>query len=449
MKAKKRGLAALILISLLLCALLVRFWMTSEEETAGSEATVYDVISLPLSELAAVKVENLESSFAMISTPQGVEMIAQAEQEYDQGQLRAFLYAAGHITGSRKVTDRDRFEDYGLSAPRSTVTLYRADNSQTRYQVLLDNPVDKSTYLYLEEEDAVYLIPADIAALFLRTPRDFVSHWVLPLRSQDDFAGIDSISVFHRRQGWRYALEQTEQGFYLAEPVRLRLSRVNVSGMLLTPLLQLYADAVIDTQASLAQYGLDQPDLEISLTIADRTVKVLLLAIDGSRYLMAQEGGSTIYRLDDAPMLMLSQDYTALLGYGIVNYAPGDMTELTLSAGGERLFFSFTGEGTSMTTVMEGDALAPDMQTRLLQALSQLTPVAELSEPPTAAPVIEWTAVLRTGARETVVICPLTEDLFAVSVGGTAALATDSESVRTLLALWDELQAQQRKSEAF
>ncbi|NLV58528.1 MAG: DUF4340 domain-containing protein [Clostridiales bacterium] len=446
MRAKQHAVVVLLICVALLGALLGWLLYTPAQKAAQEQAaTVYEVVNLPLAELTAVKVENAETAFAVLNSAEGVEMLSQTDNEYDEAQLRAFLYAAGHITGSRKVTDRGTFDGYGLAQPRATVTLYRSDNTQLRYRVLMDNPVDQSTYLYAEADDAIYLVPREIALLFLRTERDFISHQVLPLRSQDDVDKIRQIDVYYHGTGRNYSVEQTDQGFYLTAPVPMRLSRLNVISALINPLMQLYADQVVATDADLSAYGLDQPEMEIALTLDGETAHALLRRIEGNQCLMAEKGGTVIYRLDDAPMLMLLQGYTTLLGGGIVSYETGGITDIAFSVEGQSLAVRFSAEGAAIATPLGSVELSGDVQTRLRQALNQLTPVAELSSPKEANPVIRWTASLSTGAQETVVLWPLTTDIYAVSVNGTAAFATDAVAVQRVMTLWDDLTALEQR----
>ncbi|MEA4998178.1 MAG: DUF4340 domain-containing protein [Candidatus Limiplasma sp.] len=444
MKAKQHAVVGLLICIALLGTLLGTLlgWLSftpAQKAVLEQTATVYEVVNLPLADMTAVKVENTEASFAVLNGAQGVEMLSQAHNKYDESQLRAFLYAAGHITGSLKVTDRGTFDDYGLAQPRASVTLYRSDNTQLRYSVLMDNPMDQSTYLYVEADEAIYLVPREIALLFLRTERDFISHQVLPLRSQDEVDMIRQIDVFYHGTGRNYSVEQTEQGFYLKAPVSMRLSRLNVISALINPLIQLYADEVVATDADLSVYGLDQPELEIALTLGSETVHALLRRIEGNQCLMAEKGGTVIYRLDDAPLLMLLQDYTTLLGGGIVSYETGGITDVTFSVEGKSLTVLFSVESAAMTTPSGTVELSRDLQTLLRHALNQLTPVAEINRPTEAKPSIQWTATLSTGAQETVALWPLTTEVYAVSVNGTVAFATDAAAVERLMTLWDNL----------
>ena len=124
MKAMKRAAIALSLCVAALGALLGWLWWAPRPQAPAQEtATVYEVVNIAPAQLAAVKVENASDAFAVFNGPQGLEMVSQAAATYDNAQLGELVYAAGHISGSRRVTDAATFESYGLSTPRATVTV--------------------------------------------------------------------------------------------------------------------------------------------------------------------------------------------------------------------------------------------------------------------------------------------------------------------------------------
>ena len=137
MKAKKRAALWLALSVALLSGLLLLLLREPETQAADTaETTVYPIVDLSVADIAAVKVENGSTSFAVLQGPDGVEMASRSDNAYDATQMRAFLYAAAHITGSRRVTDAATFANYGADAPRATVTLYLADNTRRVLEVL-------------------------------------------------------------------------------------------------------------------------------------------------------------------------------------------------------------------------------------------------------------------------------------------------------------------------
>ena len=445
MKAKKRAVTVLAFCVLALGALLGWLLYRPQADTpAAQTATVYEVVNLSPADIAAVKVENAQGAYAVLNGTAGVEMLSQAAATYDAAQLRALLYAAGHITGSRKVTQESAFDGYGLQNPRATVTLFLADGSQRQYQVLAENPLESSVYFFDEAERAVYLIPEEIAALFLRTAQDFISHTVFSLYSREDDSQIGQIMVEYHGSGRDYRLTRTDQGFYLTSPVQLRLSQANVYANVLDPMVQLYADQVVATNADLAQYGLDKPELTVTLTLTDGTTqRAVFLRTAENQCLMANPEGTVVYQLDDAPVLMLMQDYTALIGSGIVAYTGGDLQDVTLTLGDASMFLTWEGSGADLVVRKGETQLSPALRAQLLAALNGLTLVGELSAAPAADPAFAFTARLRSGTQETVALLPLGNDYFAVSINETTAFATDVKALQALQAVWEALSALQ------
>ena len=87
--------------------------------------------------------------------------------------------------------------------------------------------------------------------------------------------------------------------------------------------------------------------------------------------------------------------------------------------------------------------LSQEQSAQLLAALNGLTPVGELSDVPTVAPAIQFTARLRSGTQETVALLPLGNEYYAVSINGTAAFATDAKAWKALQVVWESLTAAQ------
>ena len=172
MKALKRSVIVMGAVCVLLGALLafLLLWAPPAAVTSG-ETAVETFVDVPLSRLAAVMIENRKTSYAVMQTPAGPEVISRFQADYDDTQLKALLYAASHLSGSRKNTDASTFSNYGIDAPRATVTLVLADQSKRVVQVLAPNPVDGNVYLYDADGGAVYLASASVAELFLGTSR--------------------------------------------------------------------------------------------------------------------------------------------------------------------------------------------------------------------------------------------------------------------------------------
>ncbi|NLA53676.1 MAG: DUF4340 domain-containing protein, partial [Clostridiales bacterium] len=330
MKTKLRLVFALALLNLILAGMILLLFQSEPAQTTSAAVnTVYEVTNFSASDILAVKVENEQTSFAVMQNGPTLEMVSINRGEWDQSQLRAFVYAAGHISGSRKVQDEAKFDAYGLDSPRSDISIFMADGSEKKYRVLADNPLDRSTYFYSQEDNAVYLVAREVADLFLRTEKDFVSHTVLWVKSEADYADIEKISIRLMGKGRDYTVEKTDRGYFLTSPVFIRLPQERVLADLLGSILRLYADDIIDIRAQPAAYGLDEPDMILSVTGNNQTQTAVFRLEQNNTSLMAQPEGSVIYRLDADPVVMLMQDYTTLMGSSIINYRAGELADLT------------------------------------------------------------------------------------------------------------------------
>ncbi len=443
MKAKKWSLVLLCLCNAVLIAFL-GFLLTPEQEQTQSEETapVYEVVEISVADVLAVKVENTEGSFAILQAPTGVEMIAAQEASYDTSEMQAFLYASCHMTGSRKVTDESTFAQYGIDDPQSTVTVMMSDDSSITYQILSKNPIDQSSYVYDVQNNYIYQIAGEIADLFLRDVTAFISHTIFPLSSRDDYEGIESITFTAGTTGRDYQVVQTDQGYYLDEPYRMRLSSAIVNGNLIDVLMVLYADDILAIDADLSVYGFDEPLMTVSMVMNDETYQAVFAQDEQGNYMMANPQTQTVYQIDSDNVTMLMLDYTNLLGGSVVSYAVGDVADITLTMGEESVFLVLQGTGTELVVTSGNQSIDESLQAELVTALNQIDPVGEWTAPDS---VLETQSVLtlrvtfQNGVVETVAFYDVGDDLYAVAVDGEAHFVCDKETVDTLTAVVDAL----------
>lgn len=448
MKTKLRLLIGLITMNLLLALLIGFLLQNKEREPVTAElTTVYEVTNISAADILAVKVRNAQANYALMQNGPQLEMISSSQGDWDQAQLRAFLYAAGHLSGSRKVDDKTKFDALGKDNPRADITIFLADGSERMYQVLADNPLGESTYFYSRDSQAVYLVAKEVAGLFLRSEKEFLSHTVFSLKTEADYAAVQKIGIRLFTGGRDYTVEKMDRGYYLTAPVFLRLPQERVLNDLLGSILRLYADEIISTQAELSAYGLDKPDMELSLTIRDKTESALFRLEENGTCLMAQPGGTVIYRLLADPVLMLMQDYTTLMGASLFTYTPSELADLTLSQGEKTAFIEFTGSDEKTSLSIEGIKLSEEKSVMLMKAVNGILPVGELSGSVSAAPDMILKAGFKNGFTETVGFIPIDSGLYAVSIGGKTAFAADDGSVKTLFDMLDKLSFKQEKEE--
>lgn len=440
MKAKRIAVVSLLIVNLLLGSWLTLLLLDAssapEAAAPAPETVIHAVTDFSVADVAAVMIKNANASYAIMQSGTQLEMLTAVPGSYDSSQMRALVYASSTITSSRKIEDESAFAQYGFENPRAEVTIYLADGTSEVLKVLEDNPLDASCYLYSQAHNAVYLVSSDVTSLFLRSEQDFLSHTVFSLRSADDLQHLTRVTLFPRG-GRTYTLSSTDQGYYITAPIRHRLAADQVYTNVYVNLVTLYADEVVASGVSLADYGLDKPDLEVEIRMGDATERAVFLLSDNNTALMAAKGGSTVYRLSDSPVLMLMQDYTALLGGSIVSYGAGDIAEMTLASGEKSVALTFTGSSTELLVKQGDNVLDREFVSALLQAVNQIVPYAELSSVPALEPVLSVTMMLRSGTQERIELLDIGQGLYAVSINGEANFATGPESLAALQSILD------------
>lgn len=438
MRAKKIAVAAL---SLLLAACIgCLAWLATPEE-APPEATaeaVYTVTDLPLINLYALALQNSKTSLGIIQGANGLEVVPNDGIHYDEGQLRALLYAVCHMTASRRITDESTFSQYGLDAPEASATLLFKDGSQSRMLLLARNPVDGNRYLYYD--NTVWLVPESVGELFLRSSDDFISHTIFPLKTSDDYADVQSVSFSFHGNGRDYTVARADNGWALTAPFTLRLPAVNVNAGVLDQLLRLYADQVVASGADLGDYGFDAPVLTVSLADGGQTYTALFAKAGNGSLYMANPADNTVYSMDADTLAALSQDYTALMGGVILPFTAGDVSEIRATAGNQTALFTFSGSGDGLSILRDGSPLTAEESSALISAFGGLTLAGEIEAGiPAGDAVLHLRITLKSGSVENVAFLPVETAYVAVSTDGEAHFVTTKQKYEALsAAVWGE-----------
>ncbi len=437
MKKLRNALWALLALWLALLAALAWLLLMGAPETpqAAEDTAVHTITDIPVTQLSAVAVENAHTRFAVLQTPDGVEAITKTPGAYDDTQLMALLYAAGHLTGTRKNTDASTWAQYGADAPQATITLHLTNGSQQVLRVLMRDPLEgNGAYLFSEEEQAVYLVSYAVAELFLRQESDFLSHSVLPVVSREDYAGIERVTFDFAGKQRGYTVAQTDGAFALAAPIAHRLSPLSVQSHLLDYIAALYADRMIQPQADLSAYGFDEYDLKLTMTWRGKPYEALFVQHPEHGWLMADPLSRNVAAVDAQVMDALMQDYTVLLGGAVVSLGAGDVRSVDLLVDGSARTLDLSGSGEGLTGTIAGRAIAMERLRAFFTALNALPPTGEVTEDfALSAPALTLTLRLHNGSIEEILLTPATEGLYAVTIDEHTNFVTAEAAAQTLL----------------
>ena len=436
MRALKRSLAGLALCCLALAALLAALLLYTPQTAQRQEtAAVEKVTDIPLTELAAVVIRNQRGAYAVMQTPQGVEMVSATQAAYDPAQMQALLYAATHLSGSRRNTDESTFAAYGIDQPRATVEIVTTDGARRRLDVLMTNPIDQNVYVYDEQSRSVLLVSASVAELFLRSELDYMSHSPLPIREVGDFSAIRSLEMAFGGSARSYRVECTDTSYFLTSPIHQRVPSTVVVSRLFIPLLSVYADSFASFGADLSDWGFDEAELRMTLETDEGTTRLWFVRTQEGECLMADSDSGTVYTLDADVLNALSFDYTLLTGGTAVYYGAGDLSEILFDLPEGQLALEVSGAGETLSMTFSGRALTQEEMRTLLSAMNSLTIVAELSAGQTAGEEqsLVMTARMATGVTEVTAFTPLGNGLSSVTIQGDTNFAVSDEAVASLL----------------
>lgn len=435
MKALKQSLAVLSVLCLLLTALLVLLLVSKPQTAAQQDAPAVETVTdIPLTELAAVTVQNQQTAFAVMQTPDGVEMISGTQADYDPAQMQALLYAAAHMSGSRRNTDESTFAAYGIDQPRATVEIVTTDGARRTLLILMTNPIDQNVYVYDSESRSVFLVSASVAELFLRSDLEFMSHMPLPIRSVGDFSSIRSLEMEFSGDTRSYAVACTDTSYFLTSPIHQRVPSTVVVSNLFFPLLSVYADAFVAFGADLSDWGFEQADLRMTLKTDGETVELWFLRGEEGTCLMAQPQTGHVYTVDASVLDALTFDYTLLTGGTAVYYGAGDLSEILFDLPERQIALEISGTGEELRMTLDGKTLKDEEIRAVLSAINSIPIVAETSggQALPEEKMLAMTVRTASGVTEVTSFAPMGNGLCYVTIQGDTNFAAADADVQRL-----------------
>lgn len=433
MRALKRSIAMLSAFCLAMTALLVSLLVCRPQPAARQEAAAVETVTdIPLAELAAVIVENRQATFAVMQTPDGVEMISATQAAYDPAQMQALLYAAAHMTGSRRNTDESTFAAYGINQPRATVQIVTTDGARRTLQILMTNPIDRSVYVYDGDSRSVLLVSASVAELFLRSDLEFTSHSPLPIREVADFSSIRSLTMEFAGDARSYAVACTDTNYFLTAPIHQRVPSTAVVSNLFVPLLSVYADSFVAFGAELSDWGFDQAALRLTLETDEGVFPLWFVRREDGSCLMAQPETGNVCTVDADVLDALTFDYTLLTGGTAVYYGAGDLSEILFDLPQRQLALEVSGAGETLGMTLDGRALTAQQMRTLLNAMNSIPIVAEVTAAQAAEEETLLAMTVRTasGVTEVTSFAPMGNGLCSVTIQGDTNFAVSQEDVQ-------------------
>lgn len=440
-KIKAIKLLVLTVAVLLICAGFLTFYASGRQGDTGKgsggvQEAVFEITNIPVNEVAALAITNAKTRFGLLIKDDELEMVSDIQGNYSLTELRSLIYAAAHLVGSRKITDLTNAEQYGMNQPAASISLIKTDGTQLDLSLLSQNPMDGNYYLHPKTDQAIYLIPANVAELFLRQEADFFNHTVLPVIKASDLQSLEWIRMNYGTTGRDYRVEANNSSFSMTEPIKQKLTTLSVMQKLIMPLSALYSDEFIAAGADPAEYGFDDYTLRIEMMYGGQQYAALLLDTGDGVCLMADERTGDIYALGAESLAPLMADYRELFDGKVFSYASGDLKSVEVSEGENHILVDLSGE--------VGDE-EPKM--RLLSALNDAEIAAEIQGgiktegTADTAPILTLTYTMQSGSMDVIEFIPAPQGDYFVSVNKTVNFTTTEryiQAARKVIAEYDQ-----------
>lgn len=433
MMGKYKQLKIFICIAVILVVANIGLYVSGQKEDVQIAEETYVVTDFAVADLAGVILQNQQMELGILQNGTELELITEDTGTFDLSQLRTLIYALCNMTASLEFADESKWEEFGMSDPAGTVSIFLLDGSTYDFKLLNQNAIDGSYYLYSVADNKVFLVGQVVGDMLSGGYSNFYAKTIFPTINGSNYTYLEDVLV-EFGDGSSYELVQKDGSFYMTSPIQQKVLLTNVVNGWLPYVGGLYADEVVATNAELAEYGLDDYDLRITMTVSGQEyIGRLLVEADGS-ILFGDELTGSIYRVAEAEYNTIAQDYISFFQGKAIQYAMGDVGSIVVAMDMGEMDFAITQQEQTVSVTANGNAVADEDATTLFQAINGIsiervaTDVGEITE------VMEMTIRFVSGIQDQVVIGNTSDGDYCVAVNDIVNFIVTEDSVANLIA---------------
>lgn len=219
----------------------------------------------------------------------------------------------------------NRYDEYGLKEPRSTVKVIYSDNSEVTMYVGNDAPDNKGVYFRIDGNANVYLVQENMINMFLADKLQMFSKVIS--NSFDSDYEIQTIKISGTNYDSNIEIEPTNNNanfcnFILTKPYREICNKdfLESYGESLYGIMGTNVVSVNVTDEEMKKYGLDKPYIDVEVTASDESsAHVIASKADSDKncYIM-KSGGTIIYKMSTDELPWYGVSYRDFLDDAII-----------------------------------------------------------------------------------------------------------------------------------
>lgn len=317
----------------------------ASESEAAESAEESSEASINLRTEAGFTPNDIKVHYTMQSLP---------DIQLDKSMMNVLAYQCCYLT-ALQVVDKsgEKYAEYGLDSPRSTVTIVFSDGSIEKIMLGNNAPNDQGIYMRRENSPNVYLAIEGTVNMMLKAAYDFIDTTITQEMYVDSESaeGTTITSLTISGSAYDKPISVDDQGLfiyntkYIMRSPREEIAESAYINAFGSSLYGMEAESVVaaePTTEDIEKYGLKDPYMDITISASDESTLHLLISKagdDGYLYIM-HEGGNLIYRLTtDGVKKWYDLAYTELLSPYIIMPNPVVMAGLEVTNGGSSYKF--------------------------------------------------------------------------------------------------------------
>lgn len=324
-KLWKKLLAAFLVVAIVAGTNLAVIKLIPEKEENENTAVTFNILDIDSDNIEKVEIKTDDNSLTLLSTLTETETSSDISWSIDgvnlaytdSSAIKSAVSDAAVLEASKELTGP--LSDYGLDNPKTRITLYPRNEAFSQVTVNLGNsaPANLGYYCNLSNSDKIYLVNSDIGELINVSAIDFattsgLSGVVKTDDNADCFNGetlmdFDYITISGENYNPPLKIELQEDealNAYFSYKITSPFIRIGDEDKI-TELTTLLASGITSSGAyafdpdndTLKLYQLDNPDITLTISVADKRYTILASKVDDNFYAAIDTYGGLIHKI--------------------------------------------------------------------------------------------------------------------------------------------------------
>ena len=331
-----RGLKSTIALVVVLVGLVAYIYFVDRNKpTSDAPEVKAKAFTVDADQIEEIQFKPAAGEASRVQKANGTWQLVEPEKaEADQGQVSNAATSLATIEINRVVDDNPSdLAQYGLNPPKADIA-FRVRGKTEPQHLLLGEKTATGSDLYAKTPDQkrVFLIAAYLENTFERTPFDLRDKAVLKF----DQSKADGIEIAH---GETTALAKMGSEWTVAKPYKARADFAGAEAIL-TAVSSAQMQKIVSSDAKdLRTYGLDKPDVTVTVTSGSTRAALALGKKDGESVYARDVSRPLVFTIPATTAADLEKDATTLRRKDMFDGRSFNTTRVEVKRGNETLTF--------------------------------------------------------------------------------------------------------------